>query len=100
MSFQVAPEAESDLDEIWLYLAQESGNPIIATRVVNSITDRFVFLSKFPNMGRSRESDLFGSRRSFPVDSYVIFYRIQSGQVEILRVLHGSRDVHSMLADE
>lgn len=47
MSFQVAPEAESDLDEIWLYLAQESGNPIIATRVVNSITDRFVFLSKF-----------------------------------------------------
>jgi toxin ParE1/3/4 len=100
MNFQVAPEAEADLDEIWLYLAQESGNPIIATRVVNSITDRFVLLAKFPNMGRSRDPDLLGRRRSFPIDRYVIFYRVQSGQVQILRVLHGSRDVQAIFADE
>ena len=100
MSFRVAPEAESDLDEIWLYLARESENPAIATRVVNSITDKFPMLSKFPNMGRNRELDLLGKRRSFPVDRYVIFHRVKSGHVQILRVLHGSRDIHAILEDE
>jgi toxin ParE1/3/4 len=100
MRLRVAPQADGDLDEIWLYLARESGNPAIATRVVNAITDAFGLLSKFPHMGRSRESDLGGNRRSFPVNNYVIFYRVKSGQIQILRVLHGSRDIQAVFASE
>jgi toxin ParE1/3/4 len=100
MRLRVAPQANGDLDEIWLYLARESGSPAIATRVVNAITDAFGLLAKFPLMGRSREPDLGGNRRSFPVNNDVIFYRAKSGQVQILRVLHGSRDIQSVFASE
>jgi len=31
--------------------------------------------------------------RSFPVGSYVIFYRPMENGVEIVRVLHGARDL-------
>jgi toxin ParE1/3/4 len=98
--FQVSLQVETDLGEIWLYVAQEAGDGAIASRVVNSITDRFALLAKFPHMGKSREVDLGPNRRSFAVNNYVIFYRVRSGQVEILRVLHGRRDVHAILAGE
>ena len=33
MAHRVAPRAEADLDDIWLYLAKESGSMDVATRV-------------------------------------------------------------------
>jgi plasmid stabilization system protein ParE len=46
--------AESDLDEIWLYVARESASMAVATRLIDSITDRFFLLATFPFAGRPR----------------------------------------------
>ena len=40
MDFRVAPQAESDLDEIWYFLATQSSNIDVADRVIDSITAR------------------------------------------------------------
>ena len=46
---RVAPRAEADLDDIWYYVATESGGGIeIANRLIDSITDRFFLLASFP----------------------------------------------------
>ena len=58
MDFRVAPQAESDLDEIWYFLATQSSNIGIADRVIDSITARFALLSRQPYMGRRRDEDL------------------------------------------
>jgi plasmid stabilization system protein ParE len=41
MDFRVAPQAESDLDEIWYFLATQSSSIDVADRVIDSITARF-----------------------------------------------------------
>ena len=41
MAHRVAPRAEADLDDIWLYVAKESGSIEIANRLIDTITDRF-----------------------------------------------------------
>jgi len=51
MAHRVAPRAELDLDDIWLYVAKESGSIEVATRPINSITDRFHLLAGFPIWG-------------------------------------------------
>jgi plasmid stabilization system protein ParE len=38
MAHRVAPEAETELDEIWSYIAQNSGSSEAARRVIASIT--------------------------------------------------------------
>lgn len=43
-------------------------------------------------MGRLR-GELATGLRSFPVGRYVIFYRALSNGIEIVRVLHGARDL-------
>ncbi len=38
--------------------------------------------------------------RSFPSGNYVIFYRTVEGGIEIMRVLHGARDIEKIFAQD
>jgi plasmid stabilization system protein ParE len=67
MAHRVAPQAETDLDDIWLYVAKESGSLEIATRLIDSITERFLFLVSSPFAGRARDREFGAGMRSFPV---------------------------------
>ena len=89
-------QAGSDLNEIWYYVATKSGSLDVADRLIDSITDRFTLLARYPNIGRARDEDLRLGLRRFPVGEYVIMYRIQAEDVLILRVLRGSRDIEAL----
>ena len=68
---RLAPEAEAELDEIWLYVARESGSFEIADHVIDNITERFWLLTRRPHIGRTRD-DLRPGLLSFPAGNYVI----------------------------
>lgn len=87
------PLARSDLAEIWDYIADD--NETRADAFVDLIDQKFQELARHPNMGRSRD-ELEEGLRSFPLARYVIFYRVIPGGVEIIRVLHGSRDLNAI----
>lgn len=93
----VTRAAEADLLEIWSYLFDRSDQA--ADCVVDEISAKFDLLREFPFMGRRRPE--FGARyRSFAVGNYVIFYRVSETKLEISRVLHGARDLSSILTQE
>ena len=94
MAHRVAPRAEADLDDIWLYVAKETARMDVATRLIDSITGRFSFLASFPYVGR--DEDLGAGSRSFAVGEYVIVYCIEGADVLILRVVHGRRDLEAL----
>jgi len=101
-AYRLSPEAEAQLDDIWVYIARESGSIDTATHVVQSITDRFWQLARHPRMGRRRE-DLAHDLRSFAAGHYVILYSIAKDAdgedvVLIHYVFHGSRDIESFFA--
>jgi toxin ParE1/3/4 len=96
MGHRRTPQADSDLDDIWYYVASKSGSLDIADRFIDSITDRFFLLASHPNIGRARDEDLRPGLRSFPVGEYLIIYRVQDDDVLILRVLRGSRDIAAL----
>ena len=96
MAPRIAPEAEAELDGIWYYIAKESGSIEIADRVIDSVTDRFFLLARFPQMGRRRDEDLRPGLRSFVVGKYVIIYRLKGEEVLVLHVIRGSRDLRAL----
>lgn len=98
MAHRLASQVEFELDDIWYYVARESGSIEIADRLIDSITDRFFLLANHPYVGRLRE-DLRPGLRSFPVGQYVIIYRIEDTVVLILHVLHSHRDVQRMFRE-
>jgi toxin ParE1/3/4 len=97
MALRVAAEVEAELDEIWSYVATESGDADVADRLINSITDRFFMLSRHPYLGRSRDHDLRPGLRGLSVGAYIILHRIDGGDILILHVLHGRRDLKTVL---
>jgi toxin ParE1/3/4 len=88
--YRVSDEARADLDEIWLYIAQD--DPDTADKFIRAIVSRFPKFATMPYLGRSRE-ELSPRLRSFPIRRYVIFYRPTEKGVEIVRVLDGTRDL-------
>jgi len=90
---KVAAAAEEDLKEIWSYIAER--NAEAANGVVREITGKFAILRDYPQIGREQDK-LLVNLRSFAVKQYFIFYQPIEDGVEILRILHGSRDIERL----
>ena len=86
----VSPAARADLADIWRYIADD--NPAKADAYLDLIESTCQVLADHPFMGRSRP-ELAAGVHSFPVARYVVFYRLASDGVEVVRVLHGARDI-------
>jgi toxin ParE1/3/4 len=98
MAHRLAPRAKADLEELALYVFVETGSLEIATRLVDSITERFVLLGTHPSAGRRRD-DLRPGIRSFPVGSYLVLYRTDGDDVVVQRVVRGSRDLDALFGE-
>jgi toxin ParE1/3/4 len=82
--------AEADLEQIGDYIAQD--NPGAAAAFIMQIIETCTLLAGSPKIGRDR-SNLRPNTRSFPVGRYVVFFQMVPGGIEVLRVLHGARDI-------
>jgi toxin ParE1/3/4 len=91
-----AAEAEEDLIEIWLYIARD--NPAAADDMLRLIDEKFMLLAENPKLGRALPELRAGMRR-WPLGDYLILYREMPGGVEIVRVIHGKRDLKRALRD-
>lgn len=91
--FRVSALAAVDIDEIWFYIAED--NPDAADKFTRKLTAQFSKLATMPEIGRTRE-ELSHELRSLPVGRYIIFYRPNENGIEIVRVLHGARNLPSL----
>lgn len=82
-------DAYRDLDEIVRYLGAR--NPAAATQLTDRVEAECWRLARAPGVGQLRP-DLAPGLRFFPVGHYLIFYRESSDGIQVIRVIHGSRD--------
>lgn len=90
MAYRLTARARRDALTIWNHIAAD--NEPAADRFVELLTRHFRLLGEIPHAGRRRD-DLRPGYRSFPVGSYLIFYRIREPDIHIMHVVHGSRDL-------
>ena len=91
------PRALSDLAEIWDYIADDS--EARADAFVATIDAKFQTLAKQPGIGRLRD-ELAAGLRSLPVGRYIIFYLPLAEGADIIRVLHGARDIDTIFHED
>jgi toxin ParE1/3/4 len=87
--FTIAPLADADLDEIWLYISED--NEPAADKFIRALASKFQLLADNREIGR-RQDDFIVEMRMFPYRKYHIYYFPTDNGVEIYRVLHGARD--------
>lgn len=93
--FRLSPQAFRDIDEIWEFIAED--NLDAADNVRDEIFAACGKLADMPGMGHLREDLADEPLRFWRVYSYLIIYRPESRPLEIVRVLHGARDIFALL---
>jgi toxin ParE1/3/4 len=97
--FTLAPAARSDIADIWNYYATETGNARLADRMRDEIFDGIRKIAQTPGIGHYRNDLADEPLRFWRVRKYLIIYRSEVRPVQIVRVLHGARDVRAVLGD-
>jgi toxin ParE1/3/4 len=95
-------QAEDDIESLARFIAQKS--PASADRFLNAVHQTFLAILPLPHLGRPWEtaSPQYQKMRWWPVRgfrSHLIFYRPVSEGIEVLRVVHGSRNLPSLFTD-
>jgi plasmid stabilization system protein ParE len=91
----LAAAAELDLDAIWEFIAKD--NLDSADRQIAALFDAFEALAQTPGMGHTRQDLTSLPLLFWPVGTYLVVYRVQPERVEIVAVLHGARDLPTVL---
>jgi toxin ParE1/3/4 len=94
--FVLTRPAERDLEQIKIFLVQKAG-PVIARRVLKDLRSALELLGNEPGAGHVREDLTSRPLKFWPVYSYLIVYDPVTRPVQIMRVLHGMRDVEEIL---
>lgn len=91
------PRALLDLAEMWSYIAEDSvaNADVFASRIDKVLR----LLVKTPGIGRVRP-ELYPDLRSFVIGKYVVFYLPVATGIDVIRVLHGARDIETVFEDE
>ena len=91
--------AVDDLEDQFNYIAMD--NLGAAARFTRAAEETFLQLVQMPNMGRHSEfqSSRLSNVRQWRIpgfENHLIFYRPIEDGIEVLRVLHGARDIERL----
>ena len=84
------PQAEADILEIWDYIAEDS--IVEADRWVDRLDEKLSLWATQPMTGQARDG-LAPRIRSLSFGRYVVFFEPLADGIDVVRVLHGSRDI-------
>lgn len=92
--YRVLPRAEQDLEEIWLYSFKEWGQSQ-ADRYLATCIGAFERLADGHSQGRT--VSIRSGYLKHAVGAHMVYYRILSDTIEIVRILHQSMDTEQHL---
>jgi toxin ParE1/3/4 len=104
-SVSFRPKARRDVLEQMLYF-EEQANEETALRYYDAVLVTCSLLAQKPLMGKAFETKGHGLQqlRRFPVrdpfGNYLNFYEPGPSGIDVVRVLHGSRDIEPVLAEQ
>lgn len=94
-SYVITEPARDDMLGIWNYIAQDSFQ--VADRVIDELEADMEKIAAMPGLGHRRSDSPDPRYRFWTVYSYLIVYHPDSDPLEIVRVVHGQRDVPAVL---
>ena len=96
---KISPLAENDLHQIIDYIAIELSNPAAAIEQINDFEKAFenicIFPESCPYISNQYVRDK--SLRKLIVNNYLIFYRVEGYEIQVIRVLYRMRNYETLL---
>lgn len=89
-------QARANLKEISDFISDASGSEDVAESFLSRLVERCRHMASLPGTLGTARPELYSDIRSTPHKGYVIFFRYRDDGMEIVAVLHGSRDAEKV----
>jgi plasmid stabilization system protein ParE len=83
------------LEDIWDFVSLDSASA--AGQLEDEFFHDFEKLSRHPGMGHTRRDLTERDVRFWPIGAYLIVYRKRPESLQVLGILHGSRDIPEVI---
>jgi plasmid stabilization system protein ParE len=93
--YVLTDDAERDLARIVDLIAED--RPNTALKVFDRFHSAMRRLANYPGIGHTRDDIADESLRVWSVHKWLIIYRPLSKPLEVIRILHGARDIAAIL---
>ena len=93
----ISNRAKNEIKSVIFNITQE--NPPAATKFLKSLVDKLDTLALLPRIGVER-SEYGEGVSTFPFGNYIIFYQPTDSGVDIIRFLHGARNLPYVFRSE
>ena len=99
VNISFTPDALSDMQEIKSYITEELCSEQAAVNTIEKILKRIRQLADFPELGAPLSSiiDIDVPYRFLVCGNYTAFYKTDSNDIHIIRVLYGKRNFMQIL---
>lgn len=102
MRLNYRPQFIADVEEGADHLTEEAGEKIAAEWLA-ALKERLRLIARFPEVGRIRRDLPQPNIRTINLrkfTKFLVFYRVEKGAVELLRVKHGMMHLPGLFAEE
>lgn len=85
---KLLPRAYRDLDGIYAYIAETLTEPVIASKLVDSLEEAILSLESMPQRGAARKTGVYANRgyRQLFVGTFTILYRVDEAKKQVIIV--------------
>lgn len=100
---RLTPKADSDVDSCFLWIHKD--NPSVAIKFIDAIEQTCNTLAQMPGIGSRNYCDIALARgiRMIAVNNfnnYLLFFIEYETHIDVIRLLHGARDIPEILQSE
>lgn len=92
-TLRISARAQAQLRQITAYITREGGHREMADAFRRRLVQKGGQLASLPGTLGTARPDLGPDIRSTPVANYILIFRYTANTVDLLAVLHASRDV-------
>ena len=99
LPLRIFPLAQQDLEQILDYIAVELWNPTAAIGQINDFEKALENVCAFPESCPCVQNEYVKDKslRKLVVNHYIVFYRVHSDEVQVVRVIYGMRNYETLL---
>ena len=94
MKYVISPQAESDIDGIAAYIAED--NPERAVSFILEIRQHFSVIADRP-LSFPAKAEWGEKKRSALIGKYHVIFEVKDDVVQIQRIIHGARDIGNLI---
>jgi addiction module RelE/StbE family toxin len=98
-NLNIFPLAQKDMENIFKYISVDLASPMAANNLIDDFENAFENIRLFPESCPLIQNEYVKDKtlRKLVVNNYIVFYKVEDFEIQVVRVIYGMRNYEDLL---